>query len=90
MKSALNTAEITIYALLNGAYDDHEFHNRYPNLISGLNGLDLSAHHRLVLDADPYAGGYQIINAIENLKREALDLWEKNEVPGSFAYLEHE
>jgi hypothetical protein len=81
MERALVGAEAEIYGLLNGAHDEHEFRKRYPDLISDLKALDLSPHHRLVLDTDPYDSGYRISKALEELKYEALDQWEKTRYP---------
>lgn len=81
MVRALTTAEIEIYALLHGTIDEQRFCQRYPNLISELAEFDLSLDQRLVLDDDPYTLGNGIRQAVEDLKQQALNRWEKTQYP---------
>lgn len=81
MQSALNGAEVEIYGLLSGRFDDHEFRKRYPDLTSDLAKLDLALDQRLVLDTDPYPPGNRILLDLRNLKHEAIGWWEKTRYP---------
>jgi hypothetical protein len=81
MEAALISAEVEIYALLNGTHDVEEFKKRYPDLASELTKVDLSGDQRLVLAADPYPPGNAIRRAVESLKYEAIQWWSKTNFP---------
>ncbi|HBB89498.1 MAG TPA: hypothetical protein DC047_17985 [Blastocatellia bacterium] len=81
MERALTAAEIEIYALLHGTIDEQQFRQRYPNLVSDLAEFELSLDQRLVLEEDPYPLGNGIRQAVEDLKQQALNRWEKTQYP---------
>ena len=81
MERALNSGEIEVYGLLNGATTEQEFRSRFPDLVSELKQFDLSPDQRLVLDIDPYPQGNQVRQALERVKYDANDNWGKTRLP---------
>jgi hypothetical protein len=81
MQSAVMQAESATFQLINQNIDDHEFRQKYPNILSVLAKLDVSPEHELLLPPDVYPTGNQIIRDFEKLKYNAIELRGKSEYP---------
>jgi hypothetical protein len=81
MYLALMNAEGEMYALLGDDDGDQKFRQTYPNLLNALVKLGLTPHHQLLVPSGTYQRGQRIQYAFDQLKYEALDLWEKTRYP---------
>ena len=62
-------------------FEDDTFRERYPDLIPTLSKLDLSPENRLLVPSGTYERGFRIARTLDDLKQEALQLWEQTKYP---------